>query len=152
MPNGGSDNCLFCRFNRLNKENFDKAHDLFFQRVPESADPADYISFCTIRNLPIDKPLATYCLNQRPGGDYFPHGKDFSTTPCDAVYTLGTNGYERIPWNGANAPRIYVPGTCLVCGIKFEDGIEVDTDTGVPAQFCCNDHYLAWWKEKHPGE
>lgn len=116
MPNGGSDNCLFCRFNRLNKESFDKAHDLFFQRVPESADPADYTSFCTIRNLPIEKPLATYCLNQRPGGDYFPHDKDFGTTPCDAVYTLGTKAMSAYPGTEPMRQEFMSPAHALSVG------------------------------------
>ena len=60
--------------------------------------------------------------------------------------------YRRIPWYGKNRPQIVkVTGTCSVCNDPFENGIQVDDEKG-PARFCCNAHYLEWWKQRHPDE
>lgn len=52
MPNGGSDCCGTCWFNRKNKGEAGYQH---------SNDPEP--AYCTIRNLPIEIPFYTYCAN-----------------------------------------------------------------------------------------
>ena len=130
MPNGGSDNCGRCPFNQASMLVEDNPHQL-------------KDSFCTIRNLPIRNPLWTYCWNRRSR----------SEKPQGPVFTQGIyeNGYCRIPWNGKHEPRSYVAGKCEVCGRIFkEQGIEV-LDNNLSLQFCCNAHYIQWWKDKHRG-
>lgn len=66
MPNGGSDCCGTCWFNAKNKGEAGYAH---------TTDPEP--PFCTIRNLPIESPMYTYCGNhphRRPDRDPVPIG------------------------------------------------------------------------------
>jgi hypothetical protein len=70
MPNGGSDNCGTCWFNAKNKGEAGHAH----LRDPEP-------SFCSIRNLPVEYSLYTYCSNhphRRPERDRIPIGPVFT--------------------------------------------------------------------------
>lgn len=66
MPNGGSDCCGTCWFNRANRgQRGSEHHD---HSVP---------SFCEIRELEIDDPFYTYCANhpyRRPNRDPIPIG------------------------------------------------------------------------------
>lgn len=52
MPNGGSDCCATCWFNRKNKGEVGYAH----AQEPEE-------SFCVIRNISVQDPFYTYCTN-----------------------------------------------------------------------------------------
>ena len=66
MPNGGSDCCGACWFNRSNGG----------QRGSVNFKP-DIPSFCEIRDLPIPNPFYTYCANHpyhRPNRDPIPIG------------------------------------------------------------------------------
>lgn len=54
--------------------------------------------------------------------------------------------YSRIPAHGKNKPLLVDGGTCSICGREFSTGIMVKEIT----TFCCNKHYLEWWKVKHP--
>lgn len=66
MPNGGSDCCGTCWFNRRN------AGERGYQR----ADSAEN-DYCEIRDLPIESPFYTYCANhphRRPDRDPIPIG------------------------------------------------------------------------------
>ena len=67
MPNGGSDCCGTCWFNRVNRGN---------RRVPRPPDP-DVQPYCEIRNIAIESPFYTYCANhphRRPEKDPIPIG------------------------------------------------------------------------------
>lgn len=66
MPNGGSDCCGTCWFNRSNGG--ERGFANFNREVP---------SFCEIRGLPISDPFYTYCANHphhRPKRDAIPIG------------------------------------------------------------------------------
>ena len=66
MPNGGSDCCGACWFNRSNSG----------KRGSVNFKP-DIPSFCEIRDLPIPNPFYTYCANHpyhRPNRDPIPIG------------------------------------------------------------------------------
>ena len=58
MPNGGSDCCGTCRFNRANIGRMDHG-------MPRIDDVAAYReeSYCEIRELQIENPFYTYCAN-----------------------------------------------------------------------------------------
>jgi len=78
MPNGGSDNCATCWFNRKNKGETGYGH---------AADPGE--DFCIIRNLPIEEdPFYTYCTNH-------PHHN-----PLKVDLPIGPvlKGYPRAQW------------------------------------------------------
>ena len=67
MPNGGSDCCGTCWFNRANRG---KAHNPIAR--DRSVQP-----YCEIRHLEIDNPFYTYCANhphRRPDRDPIPIG------------------------------------------------------------------------------
>jgi len=69
MPNGGSDCCGTCWFNRKNRSEAGYAH----ARAPEPA-------YCEIRDLEIPDPLYTYCANhphRSPERDQIPIGPIF---------------------------------------------------------------------------
>ena len=66
MPNGGSDCCGTCWFNRSNSGK--RGSDNFNRKIP---------SFCEIRSLEIPDPFYTYCANHphhRPNRDPIPIG------------------------------------------------------------------------------
>ena len=67
MPNGGSDCCGTCWFNRTNQGQRD-----WREHADESVPP-----YCEIRNLAIQDPFYTYCANhphRRPDSDPIPIG------------------------------------------------------------------------------
>ena len=133
MPNGGPDNCGTCGFNRRNRG---------IWRNPEPDE--QQTSFCEIRQLPILGDHWTYCMN------WHTH----SPEPDGPVYSSGLyeRTYHRIPWHGSIDPEHAGPGTCSECGERFGDGLEIAVEERAPRQFCCNLHYLTWWKREHPGE
>ena len=67
MPNGGSDCCGTCWFNRTNRG----------ERDTPSYDEESLPPYCEIRNLDIEDPFYTYCANhphRRPDRDPIPIG------------------------------------------------------------------------------
>ena len=67
MPNGGSDCCGTCWFNRTNRG----------ERGTPSYDEESLPPYCEIRNLDIEDPFYTYCANhphRRPDRDPIPIG------------------------------------------------------------------------------
>ena len=78
MPNGGSDCCSTCWFNKRNKGEA-------FCENPDDLLP----DFCNIRALPIEDPVYTYCANhprRRPEHDRIPIGLDVDEV---VVWQLG---------------------------------------------------------------
>jgi len=131
MPNGGPDNCAACGFNEVNRGKW------AYPRPPISPN-----AYCSIRGIKINNPLWTYCINYRTKRKN-PDGPIFST----GLY----EGYCRIPWNDRHQPKLYVDGSCVVCGLSFEKGIAVNTDNDELLHFCSNKHYVCWWENQHPG-
>ena len=113
MPNGGTDNCGVCGFNRANSGKWAWPEDnSAFERA-----------YCTIREVPIPSPLWTYCANW--------HTKN--EVPDGPIFTCGLHEkgylYRRIPWHGKNRPQMaHVSGICAVCQSSFNDGIQVDNE------------------------
>ncbi len=85
MPNGGSDNCGTCWFNRKNHGARDG------MRHTDNREPPH----CEIRNEPIEKPFYTYCANhphRRSGRDPIPIG------PILVGQKIGGFAYKRVIW------------------------------------------------------
>ena len=140
MANGGSDCCGKCLFNRAVRA---RSAEWRFDAPRERVE-----NFCLLRNVPIRSPAWTYCRN-------FTYGSR-KTPAIEEVEVIGPilasglyEGYTRIPWNGANEPRIYMPCVCAICGRENERGVEIDDD-GTTLGFCSNDHYVQWWYARHP--
>ena len=77
MPNGGSDCCRTCWFNRKNKGEVGYAH---------ADDPGG--DFCIIRNIAIEAPYNTYCTNH-------PHHNPLKIDlPIGPVFTGGSSGHR----------------------------------------------------------
>jgi hypothetical protein len=133
MPNGGPDNCSTCGFNRRNR-------GVWRNPTPDEQQ----LPMCEIRGLTVLADHWTYCQNW--------HTR--THTPVGPVYSSGLyeSGYHRIPWHGVIEPQQIEVGVCFECGETFSDGIAVAAVESAPWEFCCNLHYLQWWKRLHPGE
>jgi hypothetical protein len=138
MPNGGTDNCGVCGFNRANEG--------VWGRDDYTSDERLDNAYCATRGVAIPNALWTYCVNC--------HSRE--PTPTGPICMVGLHEeksgylYVRIPWHGKRQPKLDVPGTC-VCGRFTERGIAVETDGG-KRHFCCNGHYVNWWRQQHPNE
>jgi hypothetical protein len=133
MPNGGADNCGTCGFNRRNR-------GIWGNPTPDESQ----MPFCEIRNVMVPADLWTYCRNW--------HTR--SRQPIGPVYTSGLyeQSYQRIPWHGSIEPQMGLSGICSECGAGFSDGILIPAAERSPLQFCCNQHYMQWWRKQHPDE
>jgi hypothetical protein len=146
MPNGGADCCFQCGFNRVNR--------LLLEGRPKTLGQSGR-DYCVIRNQPISQPTETFCLNYHR----YWAGEAASEVPDGPIFASGhyERGYSRIPWNGSHEPQLQdgdstIRGWCVVCGQRFERGIQVGTASGESKDFCGNVHYVQWWKETHPGQ
>ena len=133
MPNGGPDNCSTCGFNRCNR-------GVWRNPAPDESQPP----FCEIRGVPIFNDHWTYCQNW--------HTR--TPAPVGPIYASGMydQSYRRIPWHGAIAPEPIGSGICNECSGPVHDGLSIPAVEGAPLAFCCNLHYLQWWKRQHPDE
>jgi len=140
MPNGGGDCCGTCPFNEVLSD-------------PDKRPgwEAAGRGYCSIRKTRIATAFWTYCLNW--------HTK--SPEPDGPILSCGHpepgQTFPRIPWHGHREPQLgRVDGDCVMCGGSCADGIlrqgiRVEDDDGEKV-FCCNGHYVEWWKDRHPDE
>jgi len=138
MPNGGIDNCGLCGFNRANAGVWWNHENITKEKLENA--------FCTLRSVKVTVPMWTYCLN-------FETKKTEPDGPICMVGLIEKKPgwlYARIPWHGTREPKLCVAGTCG-CGRAVAEGIAVQTEDG-PQFFCCNAHYIAWWRKQHPNE
>jgi hypothetical protein len=146
MPNGGVDNCAHCRF----RSSPDRAW-----RVGDSLE-------CTIRKVIIPHPAWTYCANIHtrssiPVGPIFIAGlAEIGARPIgeDKMWIVAPAGatYVRIPCYEDTFPKLGTSGVCWVCSRTFENGISLSTDQEGVISFCCNKHYVDWWKKNNPDQ
>lgn len=54
--------------------------------------------------------------------------------------------YFRLPAHRQIRPDLGVAGKCEICASEFEKGIRVKETS----YFCCNKHYLEWWRTRNP--
>ena len=94
-----------------------------------------------IIEFPIPSPLWTVCLKESHGPSQV-KGQLFVPGLCE------NRVYFRVPAHGEIRPEIIHAGTCDVCGNDFSQGIIMKEVT----YFCCNKHYLQWWRKEHPWE
>ena len=90
MPNGGSDNCGTCQFNRKNR-------DWTRENRQEAPGPAH----CVIRDLEIQIPYWTYCANHFYRGQDWRVGDSIPIGPVLTANISGGNPYERVPWHSS---------------------------------------------------
>jgi hypothetical protein len=140
MPNGGVGNCGYCKFSGFHQEQREMER---LRADQNQEEPRFERAYCQIRKVEIGLPLYTHCNNFFTRSDV-PEGPIFSDRERSGVE-------PRIPWNGSHEPRGCVTGKCVICDRVIEKGIEVDTDEGTLEQFCCNGHYVRWWKTTYPG-
>jgi len=140
MPNGGSDCCGECVFNRAIQElgslhgKGESDHQVFWGR-----------SYCTLRSVKITEPFWTYCANYSHD-----ESKIRGVVAKGWIFASGIyEGYVRIPWHGDVEPSVNVATTCSVCRRKTESGIEVKASDNSMLGFCSNRHYVQWWKTQH---
>jgi hypothetical protein len=140
MPNGGSDCCGNCSFNRAVQE-LGSPHRL---GEPERQRFWD-ASFCTLRSVRVGNPYWTYCAN-------FTHGLAPAALPPlkGPVFASGLyEGYVRIPWDGDREPRVGRAAVCEVCGLTTDRSIELPSAGGAALAFCTNRHYVQWWRTRY---
>jgi len=142
MPNGGTDNCASCIFNKARE-----IGDRFIDQPEERDKLFREMCHCFIRDVRINDPYWTYCDNYFYFRDRNPPGDD--TVPKGPIFISGIyEGFTRIPWDDNNEPHINVPVTCSKCGRQTEGGISIDHN-GELLGFCTNRHYLEWWLTLH---
>jgi hypothetical protein len=137
MPDGGSDCCGICAFNRARAT----VGSPFDQKTSRERFWAE--SFCMLREIKITNPFWTYCNNYTRSNEI----PDPVATVIDGpAYASGLfeGWYSRIPWHGKLEPVVDVAVTCAICGKQTERGIESRTDGGSQVGFCCNSHYVQW--------
>ena len=54
--------------------------------------------------------------------------------------------YFRIPAHRNILPELNPRGTCVICESHFQHGIRIQE----VSHFCCNKHYLEWWRTRNP--
>ncbi len=144
MPNGGSDCCGTCPFNRTNKD--------------KSQEP-----FCEIRKFRIEKPYWTYCnnhprrnplLSKTPRGPVWaPIFADYDSKPFSEdlripprlLPPIGDAMYVRVPYYQNTRPIEDESGDCTICGEKCENTISVEPLNEDKKYFCSTAHYFEWW-------
>lgn len=140
MPNGGSDCCANCRYNRVRQEIEQPASIAEATRFAEK-------SFCTLRGVRITNPFWTYCRNFQSGPPVEP--AEEQPVPHGWVYAAGMeHEYSRIPWHGNSEPKTRAACVCAVCGRSVLRGITV-TSGEAALGFCSDRHYVEWWKTQH---
>lgn len=155
MPDGGSDCCANCAFNKAVQEmglshEWAVSHGDDYEALDKDRERFGRSAYCQLRNVDIPQPGWTYCAN-------IVHGK-FEPPPPGEVRIAGPirrsglfeGGYARIPWHGDVEPRVSVSCQCALCGRSTERGIVV-SDAGEQLGFCSNRHYTEWWNAKHDG-
>ncbi len=139
MPNGGTDCCAKCLYNRAIEENVNPA--------PEQYELFSKLSYCALRDTDISNPFWTYCRNF--GYENYSEMKNNKEIQEGSILASGLyEGYVRIPWDHKNEPRVSVPALCSICGRKTDEGIEI-THENQNFGFCTNRHYVQWWKTIH---
>src|SRR5665648_32170 len=139
MPNGGTNNCASCHFNKAAKELGNK----FIDQPEERRKLFEQLCYCTLRDVKITIPRWTYCAN------YF-YYLDKRSSPEDEqpkgwIKACGiSDGYARIPWDDKNEPMVGIFVICSICGRFTDEGIEIDHN-GEILDFCNNRHYIEWW-------
>lgn len=142
MPNGGTDCCGKCCYNKAVQE----------MGCP---DPQDWdrfwdISHCTLRDVRISNPFWTYCDNFR----YEEKPESIINKSEESRGWIKTNGmyekgYTRIPWHGTTEPRLVdVESMCTICRREIDFAIEI-IHNGQALRFCTNRHYIKWWVSIH---
>jgi hypothetical protein len=179
MPDGGSDCCANCVFNRLWGSYDD----------PEREGNRAFGADCVLRGVQPRTPYWTYCdwflgyslaarpnpfsgearnlINRRPSSfrldedgvaqlvgrvlAYLAEKKE-SFPPVMADGLGSRHNYSRIPWDGPNEPsKAWTEGTCNECSSISEPTIHISPpDLGSTLAFCSDSCYLAWWRTRHP--
>ena len=142
MPNGGTDNCMNCSFNRANQP---------AERI-KGMDPRSRIAFCSLRNIVIQSGSSyTYCKYSNYRQDHEERSSLFDDPhPNVPIKTIGAevDGYGRVPYFKGIAPHTHGGiGNCTLCNEEFEEGIWITsyaTDDEFNFGFCCNQHYETW--------
>lgn len=151
MPNGGSDCCMTCPFNGVNKGD---------HGYPAIRDASFH---CEIRGCPIPNPAYTYCNNhprRNPLDSRTPRGPVWSAVsveldckplreglalPAGLYPPQGDASFIRVPYFEGARPEEARGGTCSVCGEESQWSITLELSTGDVAAFCSASHYLEWW-------
>jgi hypothetical protein len=155
MPNGGSDCCGTCSFNRVNKG-----------KIQYPSPDVGY-SFCEIREFKIEDPFWTYCNNhprrnpllvQTPRGPVWaPVPYDLASKPLSGMQIppelfppQGDAMYVRIPYYQNARPDADGAEVCIVCGKSHGATISVTLSEEDKKFFCSVAHYFEWWLESAP--
>ena len=154
MGNGGGDCCLQCAHNVAGQRLGRYPMGLFTRR--RAKDKWLALSECSLRDVRIERPFGTYCANFR----YL--GTDATSDGIEGpIYAAGFTEerctYPRIPWHGdhevfqVSQEMLNADVRCFVCDREAGAWLLV-VDDGSAHVFCCNAHYMKWWREAHAGE
>ena len=124
-----------------------KLNRFYIVKHPNDTRPSKKVVDCSgfttatigVTEFPIPSPLWSKCMKESHG----------PTRVQGQIFYPGLreqNGYSRIPAHGTIRPMLIHQGTCDICGSEFSQGLLVREVT----HFCCNKHYLQWWKDRNP--
>ncbi len=154
MGNGGGDSCRNCAYNVAVQEM--GPFPLGTASSEKSTDEWRSLSRCSLRSVDISYPFSTFCANFRWVGQ-----ESESEEALGLIYAEGYTEelwtYPRIPWHGENEvfkvsnDRSSAELKCFVCGRESDKWLLVMDSEGAHV-FCCNAHYVNWWRKVHSGE
>lgn len=154
MGNGGFDCCLQCAYNVAGQKLGRYPMGFFTRR--RKKDEWRALSECSLRHVRIERPMGTYCPNFKYLGSEVTseaiEGSIYASGYCEERWT-----YPRIPWHGSNevfqvSQEMLGPDAkCFLCNRESNEWLLV-SDNGSAHVFCCNLHYVRWWRKAHAGE
>ena len=137
MPNGGSDCCGECWYN--------KAIQDYGQPDIGELDRFNRSTYCTLRKVAIwGAPFYTYCQNYNPDRDRINYTVEIRGPIRKQGLVTENLHHCRIPWFGAIEPLVGARVSCAVCRKRSHKGIRLDFPDGTKIGFCSNEHYLEW--------
>ncbi len=154
MGNGGGDSCRNCALNVAVQEMGPYPLGLFTRRKKKERWRS--LSRCSLRNLDIPHPFSTFCSNFKWPGQEREAGEVLGPIYAEG-YTEEMWTYPRIPWHGeyevfqVSPDMLGMEAKCSVCDRGSDKWLFVRDNDGAHV-FCCNAHYVRWWRQVHSGE
>ncbi len=124
-----------------------KLSRFYIVKYPGDTKPAKKVTDCPgfttssigVLEIDIPSPLWSMCMKEC-------HGSSMEKGQLFYPGLLEQQCYSRIPAHGTVKPQLILEGLCDICGKEFSNGIMIKEVT----RFCCNRHYLQWWKDHNP--
>jgi len=119
----------------------------YIMRNPQDDRPRKRVTTCSSystsvaakEGFPVPGPLWNFCTTESHGVS---RAKGQTFYPGLYENTI----YFRLPAHREIQPELNASGKCLICDSLFHHGIRIEE----VSHFCCNKHYLEWWRARNP--